>query len=306
MSQKVTFAQLEYFLAAVRHGSISAAAEAHFIAQSTLSEHLRRLERTLGVDLFVRTNRSLILTESGRTLVPHAQRVVDVVDESVASVDRVRTLSGGTVSFGTFSTAHHFLNADLVAELVHRHPAVAIRLVSMNSVQVADAVRGGELEAGLVALPIDDRGLTVSDVVWQSEAVFLSAELTSSRPVPIRTIAESRLILPEISSGNVDPTRRRLVEMAQSVGLTIRPHVEVDSPHVALDLASRGLGATVTSLGLARALGVTEALPWAPLATPLRTTFAFVTRQGATLSPAGRVVVDIARQLLEALPPATH
>ena len=46
----------------------------------------------------------------------------------------------------------------------------------MNSVQVADSVRAGELEAGLVALPVDDRGLDVGPVEWTTEAVYLSRD----------------------------------------------------------------------------------------------------------------------------------
>lgn len=48
MATSITLQQLQYFLSAVRHGSLSAAAEAHFIAQPSLSEQIRRLEQHLG------------------------------------------------------------------------------------------------------------------------------------------------------------------------------------------------------------------------------------------------------------------
>ncbi|WP_442819323.1 LysR family transcriptional regulator substrate-binding protein [Streptomyces sp. NBC_01236] len=66
-------------------------------------------------------------------------------------------LTGGTVVLGTFSSAHYLLHADLVANFRALHPQVRVRLAGMNSVQVADGVRNGDLDAGLVALPVDDR-----------------------------------------------------------------------------------------------------------------------------------------------------
>ena len=68
--------QLTYFLAAARHGSFSAAANALLMAQPSLSEQVRRLEAELGVPLFVRAGRGLELTEAGRLLRPHAERTL--------------------------------------------------------------------------------------------------------------------------------------------------------------------------------------------------------------------------------------
>jgi DNA-binding transcriptional LysR family regulator len=73
MPAELTLQQLNYFVAAVEHGSFSAAAEALRIAQPSLSERIRRLERRLGVTLFVRTNRRLVLTEAGRLFLPRAE-----------------------------------------------------------------------------------------------------------------------------------------------------------------------------------------------------------------------------------------
>ncbi|HEY5989244.1 MAG TPA: LysR family transcriptional regulator, partial [Streptosporangiaceae bacterium] len=112
----MTLQQLSYFLAAVEHGSFSAAAEALYIAQPSLSEQVKRLENELGVTLFVRTNRRLVLTEAGQLFLPSAQRAVAAAGEAAESVRAIRTLTGGTVAFGTFSTAQHLLLTDLIAE----------------------------------------------------------------------------------------------------------------------------------------------------------------------------------------------
>ncbi|MGW6903083.1 LysR family transcriptional regulator [Streptomyces sp. NPDC054940] len=298
----MTLQQLTYFLAAVEHGSFSAAAEALYIAQPSLSEQIRRLEHSLGVPLFVRTNRKLVLTEAGHLLLPRAQHALAAAKEAEESVRGVRTLTGGTVTFGTFSSARHLLLSDLIADFRTRHPRVRVRVVGLNSSEVADAVRDGTLEAGLVSLPVDDRGLDVTSIVWTCEAVYLSADpARCTAPVTAERLAEAPLILPEARWGNADPTRRRLLERVQKAGLTLTPVVEVESPALAIALAARGVADTVGSLPLAHCLGHMDRLHAAPLDPPLRETFAFITRREAHLSPATRVLMELATKHLARL-----
>jgi LysR family transcriptional regulator, cyn operon transcriptional activator len=301
----ITLQQLRYFLAAVEHGSLSAAAEAHFIAQPSLSEQIRRLEQQLGVSLFIRTNRKLILTDAAKTLIPLAERAIVSVEQLAAAVDPVRNLTGGSVSFGTFSSAHHLVSTDLVVNFRALHPLVRVRLLALNSRQVAEAVREGDLEAGLVALPIDDRGLDVGPVEWTAEAVYLSRRPVP-RPVSVGELARAALVLPEVRWGDLDPTRRQLLERAQNAGVAVYPIVEVESPALALALAERGVGDTVISLPLAHALGSTRTLSYNSLDPPLYETFAFITRRDAHPSPATQVLVRLARQLLRELPEPVH
>ncbi|MER5430411.1 LysR family transcriptional regulator [Streptomyces sp. NPDC002588] len=302
MASAMTLQQLTYFLAAVEHGSFSAAAEALYIAQPSLSEQIRRLEHSLGVPLFVRTNRKLVLTEAGHLLLPRAQHVRVATKEAEESVRGVRTLTGGTVAFGTFSSAQHLLLSDLITDFRARHPRVRIRVVGLNSCEVADAVRDGTLEAGLVALPVDDRGLDVSGVVWTCEVVYLSADPSRvTEPPTAQRLAEAPLILPEARWGNIDPTRRQLLGRVQRAGVSLNPVAEVESPALALTLAAGGVGDTVISLPLARSLGYLERLHSVSLDPPLHETFAFITRRDAHLSPATRVLMELVTKHLAAL-----
>src|ERR687889_32343 len=152
----MTLQQLRYFLAAAEHGSFSAAAAALLMAQPSLSDQIRKLEAELGVPLFARVGRGLALTEAGRMLRPHAERTLAEAEDAVASVQQVRTLTGGTASFGTFGSAHHYLLGGLVEDFRRRHPDVRVRVVGQNSAEVADAIREGALEAGGIAPPVAD------------------------------------------------------------------------------------------------------------------------------------------------------
>ena len=296
----MTLQQLTYFLAAAEHGSFSAAAEALFMAQPSLSEQIRRLEAELGVALFARGGRGLELTEAGRLFRPHAERTVANAHEAAESVREVRDITGGTVTFGTFSSAHHYLLVSLIEDFRARHPNVRVRAIGQNSAEVADEIRDGHVEAGLVALPIDDRGLEVRPAM-REEQLYVSAQPRRTRePVSIEKLAASPLILYDARWGADDPMRRQLRERAQSAGVTLEPQIEVEYITAALELATRGLGDTLSSRQMLRSRGFTR-LAGVPFDPPLFHNFAFITRRNAHLSPATREFVALAGKRVEAL-----
>ena len=297
----MTLQQLTYFLAAVEHGSFTAAAEALHMAQPSLSEQIRRLEAELGVPLFARAGRRLELTEAGRMLQPQAERTLDAAREAQESVREVRDVTGGTVEFGTFGSAHHYLLGGLVQDFRARHPSVRVRVVGQNSAEVADAVREGRLEAGLVVLPIDDRGLDVRPAM-REELLYVSAEPRRTRvPVDIATLADAPLILYDARWGADDPTRRQLRERAQRAGVKLEPEIEVEYMTAALELAVRGLGDTLAARSILVSRGLGRRLSSVPFDPPLFETFAFITRRDAHLSPATRAFMEVAEKRVGAL-----
>jgi len=271
------------------------------MAQPSLSEQIRRLEAELGVPLFVRAGRGLALTEAGRLLRPHAERTLAEADLAREAVREVREMTGGTVAFGTFSSAHHYLTGGLVQDFASRHPGVRIRVVGQNSAEVADAVREGELEAGLVVLPVNDMGLAVHPSTRES-MLYLSADPERVRePITIEQLAQAPLILADARWRDVDPTRRVLRERAQQAGVTVEPQIEVEYLTAALDLAARGLGDTVGTASVLKARGFGRRLHSAPFDPPMYATYAFITRRNAHLSPATREFMVIAERRVRAL-----
>ena len=215
----------------------------------------------------------------------------------------VRELRGGMATFGTWGTARYYPGVDLVAEFRRRHPTVRVRVVGQNSSEVVEAVREGELEAGMIALPIDDRGLDVQPIM-RDEIVYASTEPARLRvPVTIEALAHAPLILPDASWGTEDPTRRQLAELGQRIGVSIQPEIDVEDVEAAIELAARGLGDTIVARGILLAMGrrVPKRLGWVPFDEPIYDTFAFIARTNAPLSPASREFLSLARERLSAL-----
>jgi DNA-binding transcriptional LysR family regulator len=311
----VTLQQLEYFLAALDAGSFSAAAERLMLAQPSLSEQVRRLEAELGVALFARVGRGIKPTDAALALRPHAEAALAAVAEGREAVVQQRELQGGIATFGTFGTARWYPGTSIVAAFRRRHPKVRVRMVGQNSSEVAEAVRDGDLEAGLVALPIDDAGLEVRPFM-RDEILYVSSIVARvKKPVTIRDLAAAPLILTDTSYGLEDPTRRQLFELAQREGVTIEPQIDVEDLETAIELAARGLGDTLIARGILLNLGrrVPKRLGWVPFAEPLYDTFAFINRRGARLSPAAREFMTLAEERMQAMadelkttPPRRH
>jgi DNA-binding transcriptional LysR family regulator len=218
-------------------------------------------------------------------------------------VRQVQEMRGGTVAFGTFSGAHHTITGGLIQEFATKHPGVRIRVVGQNSAEVADAVRDGQLEAGLVALPIDDRGLDVRPAM-REEVLYVSADAERLlEPMTIERLAAAPLILFDARFGADDPMRRQLRERAQQAGVKLEPQIEVEYVTAALELCARGLGDTVTSQQMIRARGLARRLAGVRFDPPLYDTFAFITRRNAHLSPASREFMRLAEKRVRKLAP---
>jgi DNA-binding transcriptional LysR family regulator len=297
----MTLQQLRYFLGAAEHGSFTAAARSLYIAQPSLSEQIRQLEAELGVDLFARVGRGIVLTEAGKAFRPEAERVLADVERARDTVRGVRELRGGTLSFGMFGTASGSLIADLVGDFRKRYPDVRLRLVGQNSSRVADAVREGRLEAALVVLPVDDEGLEVRPV-HREELVVVgrSAERIGKR-MTIERLAELPLVLYDAEYGWADPMRRQLAERAQLAGVTLRPAVEVEDLEAAVQLVARGFCDTVIARAVLETIRGARSLHAAPFDDPLWETFAFIARRDAPVSPATRAFVELVERRLERL-----
>lgn len=302
MGEGPTLRQLTYFLSAVEHGSLSAAAAHEHIAQPSLSEQIRRLEHELGATLFVRTNRALRLTDVGRLLVPLAKSTLRSAELITATAREATTLTGGAVSFGTFSSAHRYLLTPLIAEFHARYPQVNIKITGLNSSEVAAAVHNGELEAGLVQLPVDRHGLSISRAVLVDTVVYVSSDVSRTRdPVSIETLAAAKLVLSEARWKDDDPLRRSITERARAAGVTVQPFVEVEFQSAAMELAANGVGDTLVSYLVARSHESANRVSWVPLDPPFEEKFAFVTKTNGVLSPATRQFMVLANRHIAAL-----
>lgn len=117
---------------------------------SAISQQISALERDMGVVLFERAPRGVRLTDAGRTLLSHAEQVLEKVDAAESELDAIAGLTGGELRFGSFTSATAVFAAAAVEEFRALHPAVEVRFVDGEPYESIARLAAGELDLALV------------------------------------------------------------------------------------------------------------------------------------------------------------
>lgn len=146
---------LKYFLMTAREENITRAAQLLHVTQPTLSRQLMQLEEELGVQLFHRSNHSIILTEDGMLLKRRAQELVDLADKTVREFSRREEILTGEIAVGSGELRGMDLLSGLLAGFYERYPQVRYEIYSGNADQIKERLEQGTLDMGLLVEPVE-------------------------------------------------------------------------------------------------------------------------------------------------------
>lgn len=146
---------LQYFLAVTEHLNFGRAANACHVSQPTLSMQLKKLEETLGVQLFERTNKQVRLTEVGEQMATRTRRILDEVAQMKLTATAARDPESGTLRLGIFPTLAPYLLPMLMPQLVARFPKLNFQLVEEKTPVLMERLQQGALDAALLAMPVE-------------------------------------------------------------------------------------------------------------------------------------------------------
>lgn len=147
----LTVRQLEYFRAVVETGSATAAAKECHISQAGLSAGIAQLERTLGIDLFVRRkSKNLSLTPAGRALSQKIRAVLEQLQELETGAQSFGKEIGGSLRLGCFDTLSPMMLPALTGYLLAEHPKVKIRFYEGEPSKIEEDLRAGRVEGIVV------------------------------------------------------------------------------------------------------------------------------------------------------------
>lgn len=146
---------LEYFLTIAREQTISSAAEALHITQPTLSRQIKELEEEIGKQLFIRGNRSIILTEDGLLLKQRADEIISLVKKTQAELSMTDASLSGDIYIGAGETEGMRIVAKAINTMQNKYPLVKFHLFSGNAQEVVDKLDKGLLDFGIFIDPAD-------------------------------------------------------------------------------------------------------------------------------------------------------
>jgi len=255
----VELTPLRYFVAIARHGHLTRAARELGVTQPALSAMLRKLEAELGTDLMDRTPRGVELTAAGRVFLDHAIDAVRRADQGVKAVREVVGLETGSIRIGGGATATAYLLPRVVSTVRKAHPGLRFFIREAGSTQVAAAVISGELDLGIVTLPLSKQAqadLMVIPLVTDELRLVLPPRhrLGDRKQFRWRDLEDEPLVAFEAGTA----VRNVIDQAAAAAGITLRVVMELRSIESIKQMVAAGIGiGFVSRFAIAEGSGLT-------------------------------------------------
>lgn len=222
----ISFKQLTYALAAEETLHFKKAAEKCHISQSALSTALNQLEEQLGVQIFERDNKKVLVTPIGQEVLTRAREIVLQVNALESLSEGLKEPLSFPLSVGVIPTIAPYLLPKMFPILHDRHPEAELKIVEEQSHVLVDMVRKGELDTAILALPYPHDGL-LSLEFWQEDFYWV-------------TLKEDKYSgLKEITSDELTQSNLMLLKE----GHCLKDHI-LDACRLTDETASHGFGAT--------------------------------------------------------------
>ena len=288
----ITFRQLEVFRAVAETRSFTRASYQLFISQSTVSQHVRELEDSLRVTLFVRNRRNVSLSQAGENLLEHSRKVFDLLEEAEAAAKTVSDPYAGRLSFGCASTTVLYQLPAVLAEYTRKYPNVEVNIADGTIEDVAAQMWSGTLDLALIVLPFSSPGLEKFVLYEEPFVAALPAmhPLAKTTRFRIEDLAGERFILHRQGQN----TRKLIDRFLFKRKITPRIAIELAETEAIKAMVARGLGVSVLPASAFLRAGKHTGLKTFPLpAKELRRSLAVIYPKARILKPAGRALIEL-------------
>ena len=236
---------LRYFTALADELHFGRAADAAFVAQSTLSQQIRTFEDEMGVQFFERSTGGVKLTEAGRTFLPYAKRVLREARRAESVARAARDGLAGLLTITYEGTAMRSGLPTIIKAFQEQRPHGELDLVEQTTREQVTALREEESDAGFLFLPVNERGLRVRELFTAPMIVVLPSghRLAERDTVPLRELeGEPHVIW---ARGGAPRIHDAYVRACHEAGFTPRIIQEIERGESFLGLVEAGLGVSI-------------------------------------------------------------
>ena len=231
---------LRYFLAVARSGGFTQAARILNVTQPTVSSGIAELERRLGVKLFHRSSRQVVLTMEGRTLMTYALQVEDLLVEVEGRLSRRGTRPGEGFQFGAIDAAVIYLLPDILKAYMAEFPELELSIQVAPSRYLVEDLLLSRSEFALISQPFQHPRIETIAIFRDAMPLVVGAEhrFAGRSTVGLEEVAREGLIL-----FYADSVSRKIVDKRfAEAGLAPRVVMEMRSPEAMRKLVEAGLG----------------------------------------------------------------
>lgn len=287
--------ELEAFWWIAQTGSFNRAAERLYLTQPSVTARIQALEKELGQSLFERKPRGVRLTDAGRVLLPHAERVLQDIRKARQAVIDLEAATGGTLTVGSALTTSTYTLPEILARFKQAFPAVEVAVRTGRSQQIQHLVLEDVVQLGLVHSPVATHAEIAAVPLYEESIVLV---LHPGHPLAGETEvnAEQLATEPFITSDKASGYWAQVEQFWASAGLAPRVTMELDSIEATKRMVMCGLGLTMLPKSTVEGEVKTNQLVVVPLKGG-----EFLTRQTMLVHRRGKTWSGIARAFLGVL-----
>ena len=282
---------IKAFLAAARIGNFTRAAVETHISQSAFTVQIRQLEDALGVRLFDRGKRRVVLTSAGRDLLAPLEQVIVEVESIVSRTRELSGLRRGIVRIAVLPSVAACFLPEALRRFTHEHPGIVVQIRDLVGARVLEAVRNDEVDVGIGSRIRADREIQIRPLLVDRLSAFVRKDhaLARRQSVTLNEVAESPLIV----TGKESSAREVLERSVKREKLPLNIAWETNYMTTALGLVRAGLGVAILP-DSAVILENTAQIRRVVIARPaLLRRIEIIQRKERTLSPAAMKLVEI-------------
>jgi LysR family transcriptional regulator, low CO2-responsive transcriptional regulator len=241
----VSLRQLRVFEAVARHNSYTRAAEELHLSQPAVSMQVRQLEDEIGLPLFERLGKQVVVTEAGREVFHYSRAIGQSLREMEEVLESLKGVSRGTLCIAVASTVNYFAPR-LMATFQQRHPGIGLRLDVTNRESLVQMLDSNSVDLVLMGVP--PRNVEVEAEAFMDNPLVVIAPpdhpLAGERGIPLARLAEEVFVMREEGSG----TRQAMERFFSERGQTIRHGMQMTRNEAVKQAVRSGLGLSVVSL----------------------------------------------------------
>lgn len=190
---------ISYVVAVADLRNFSQAAEQCYVSQPTLSAQIKKLEESLGIKIFERNNKRIMITEEGRNIIQSARRILQEVETLKAIAESAKNPLAGTFRLGAFPTLSTYIFPGIVPQIKECMPDLRLILIEEKTAILMDKLHKGDIDAALFAMPVHEDSFEMR--LLFDDKFFLACPpdhpLAEKSEIDVEELAEYHLLLLE-------------------------------------------------------------------------------------------------------------
>jgi len=299
MGTELKLKDLRYLVAVAEQRHFGRAAARCFVSQPTLSAQLKKLEQTLGVQLIERAPNNVSLTPAGEQIVARARRIIEASEEVVELARAQRDPLAGRLRVAFLPTIGPYLLPHVTRAIRRSLPQLELRLYEYQTAPMLETLREGELDLGVLALPVDLTGLEARELYREAFTVAVPERhpLAQRETLRVTDLRGEKLLL--LEEGHC--LREQALEVCGNAGVSEGEDFRATSLETLRQMVAAGAGVTLLpELASRGAYGNARGVKIRPFARPapvrqIGAVWRRTTPRRAAVDAVARVIAEHAR-----------